>query len=185
MGMPHAAGQWTATRVRALPDDGQRHEFIDGAHVVTPAPGPPHQIVLRRLFAALEPCCTASGIADLLWSPADLALGEDEILQPDLFVYRTVSGQPLTSWRQIRDLQIVIEVLSPSTAQYDRGLKRRRYQRARVPEYWIVDIEARAIERWRPDATEPEVITDRLGFRLDRAGTEYLLDVAALFADPL
>jgi Uma2 family endonuclease len=53
-------------------------------------------------------------------------------------------------------------VLSPSTAFKDRTLKRRRYQTAQVAEYWIVDLDARLVERWRPDDQRPEILTDRV-----------------------
>ena len=64
----------------------------------------------------------------------------------------------------------MIEVVSPSSARYDRTVKRIRYQRARVPDYWVVDVSARAIERWRPESEEPDVLTDRIewaGFSID------------------
>lgn len=107
---------------------------------------------------------------------------EDEILQPDLFVCRTRGGVALRDWHEVEALLLVIEVLSPSTAPYDRGLKRRRYQRAGVPEYWVVDIDARAIERWRPDDTSPEIVTGTLRLTLEESQPESALDVAAVFA---
>ena len=60
---------------------------------------------------------------------------------------------------------LAVEVLSPSTARADRTVKRRLYQRAGVPEYWIVDLEARLVERWRPADERPEVLTDTLTWR--------------------
>lgn len=182
MGMPHAAESWTAAKVWALPDDGQRHELIDGEHIVTPSPRGLHQFVLRELFRVLDAMLVKADGVELLWSPADIALGEDEILQPDLFVCQTRGGIPFRDWRDVEALLLVIEVLSPSTAHYDRGLKRRRYQRAGVPEYWVVDIDARAIERWRPDDTSPEIVTGTLRFTLGESQPECALDVAAVFA---
>jgi Uma2 family endonuclease len=182
MGMPHAAEKWTAAKVRVLPEDGQRHELIDGTHIVTPAPRGVHQVVLRELFTALHAVLGKADGIELLWSPADISLGEDEILQPDLFVCRTRGGVALRDWHEVEALLLVIEVLSPSTAPYDRGLKRRRYQRAGVPEYWVVDIDARAIERWRPDDTSPEIVTGILRFTLEESRPESALDVAAVFA---
>lgn len=57
---------------------------------------------------------------------------------------------------------LAVEVLSPSTARYDRALKRKLYQRVGVAEYWIVDLDARLVERWRPEDERPEIVTDRL-----------------------
>ena len=177
MGMPRTAEHWTAAMVRALPDDGRRYELISGELVVTPAPRGLHQAAIRALVRLLDPWLTASGTAELLWSPADISLGEDEILQPDLFVFRTAARRPIRDWSDISELLLVIEVLSPSTARVDRTLKRLRYQRARVPEYWIVDLDARLIERWRPDDARPEILTGRIEW----AGLA--IDLTALFAE--
>lgn len=182
MGMPHATERWTAERVRALPDDGRRYELIEGELVVTPAPRGLHQVAIRELVRHLDPWLRDLGIAELLFAPADLALGEDEILQPDLFVYRTANGKSLHDWSDITELLLVVEVLSPSTARYDRQLKRRRYQRAGVAEYWIVDLDARLIERWRPGDVRPEVLTDQLSWKPSPDYSALDIDLHAFFA---
>ncbi len=185
MGMPAAAHQWTAEEVRALPDDGNRYELIAGELVVTPSPRAMHQVVVTELIRRIGSCLEGSGAGHVLASPADISLGEDEVLQPDVFVYRTAGGGHLRNWDDISELVLVIEVLSPSTARYDRQLKRRRYQRARVPEYWIFDIDARLVERWRPDDERPELLTERLTWEpAGNAGQGGLdLDLSAFFTD--
>ena len=183
MGMPHAAERWTADQVRALPDDGQRYELIDGVLVVSPSPRPLHQECVTRLIVLLQPWLEANGAGRLLASPADISLGEDEILQPDLFVYRTADGKPLRDWSEIAELLLVVEILSPSTARFDRQLKRHRYQRAGVPEYWIVDLDSRLIERWHPEDTRPELLTDRAAWQPPGAPEALGLDVEALFRE--
>ena len=183
MRMPHTADRWTADQVRALPDDGNRYELISGEMLVTPSPRGLHQVGVIKLALLLAAWLHETGVCELLWSPADLALGEDEVLQPDLFVYRTASGRPLRDWSDITELRLVIEVLSPATARYDRQLKRRRYQRAGVPEYWIVDLDARLIERWRPGDERPEVATERLAWEPVTGRGAVDLDVARYFAE--
>lgn len=180
MGMPYTADRWTAEEVRALPDDRNRYELVSGELVVTPAPRAMHQVVISELEARLRPAAAAHGV-HVLHSPADLSLGEDEVLQPDLFVCRTASGAPPRDWSDITSLLLVIEVASPSTARYDRTLKRLRYQRAAVPEYWIVDLDARLVERWRPTDERPEILTERLTWWPD-AGADLSIDLVALFA---
>ncbi len=191
MGMPDTAGRetrdarrWTRDAVLALPDDGRRYELIDGELVVTPAPAWRHQGAVTTLCAVLKQALDrAPGtVARLLVSPADIQLGEEEILQPDLFVYTIASGPRAEDWGDISGLLLVIEVLSPSTARYDRGLKRLRYQRARVPEYWIVDLDGRVVERWRPDDARPEVLADRLQWS-SGDGAEVNLDLEAFFRE--
>ena len=100
MGMPHPAEPWTADRVRALPEDGQRYELIDGELVVTPSPRGVHQVAVSVLEDLLRRALASISL-HVLHSPADIALGEDEILQPDLFVYRTASGRHLLDWSDI------------------------------------------------------------------------------------
>jgi Uma2 family endonuclease len=77
----------------------------------------------------------------------------------------------------------VIEVLSPATARYDRLVKRRRFQRVRIPGYWIVDLDARVVERWRPEDDRPEILAETLDWT--PAGTEpgLTIDLPRLFQD--
>jgi Uma2 family endonuclease len=182
MGMPRTTEHWTRDQVWALPDDGRRYELIDGELVVTPSPGGPHQVAAAELFLRLRLALdrAETTTARVLFSPADIQLGEEEILQPDLFVYRL--DHPISDWRDITSLLVAIEVLSPSTARYDRGLKRLRYQRARVPEYWIVDLDGRVVERWRPDDSRPEVLSERLHWS-SGDGAELDLDLGEFFRE--
>lgn len=58
-----------------------------------------------------------------------------------------------------------------------------RYRWARVAEYWIVDLDARLIERWRPDDERPEILEDRLTWQPEASGSALELDLRALFAE--
>ncbi|MFN8574104.1 MAG: Uma2 family endonuclease [Gemmatimonadaceae bacterium] len=78
---------------------------------------------------------------------------------------------------------LTIEVLSPSTARNDRITKRSRFQRSGVPEYWIVDLDARVVERWRPDDARPEVLGTTFEWSPPGATTALVLDLVTLFAD--
>jgi len=160
MGMAQASTTWTGERVRALPDDGLRYELVDGELLVTPSPGWTHQTAVAALFRRLDGYVGSNALGWVRFAPADISLGEDEVLQPDLFVIPAALNP--RSWQEVRALLLVIEVLSPGTARYDRLIKRRRYQRAPVPEYWIVDLDARLVERWKPDDTRPEILSETL-----------------------
>ncbi|MDX2194189.1 MAG: Uma2 family endonuclease [Gemmatimonadales bacterium] len=176
--------RWTRARLLALPDDGCRHELIDGEHVVTPSPAGPHQEVLGVLVELLRPYCRLHGIGRCLFAPADLAFGEDEMLQPDIFV---VPGgdRPVRAWSDVTRLLLVVEIASPSSTRTDRGLKRRRYQRARVSEYWVVDPGARTMERWTPDDAEPHIEAERLAWHPEGAREPLILHLPALFREAL
>lgn len=162
MHMPVNLAEWTAEMVRALPDDGNRYEVVDGELLVSPAPRRLHQRALGLLHIRLFPYVNQHGIGELLMSPADIEFSPRDLLQPDLFVAPLVDGKLGQDWRDIRGLELAVEILSPSTARADRWTKRRRYQRANVPEYWIVDLDARMLERWRPADERGEQLTESL-----------------------
>ena len=80
---------------------------------------------------------------------------------------------------------LAVEILSPGTAIRDRGVKRRLYQREGVPEYWIVDLEARLIERWRPSDLRPEIAHETIEWTPAGATASHMIDLADYFADVL
>lgn len=161
MAMPAALPTyWTATLVRALPDDGKRYECIDGELLVSPSPRARHQRAVLALALILAPFVRTHRLGEVLHSPADLELEPEMLVQPDLFVLAPrADGARIREWTDVEGLRLAIEVLSPSTARYDRTVKRRFFQRVRVPEYWVVDLDAGLLERWRPDDERPEIIT--------------------------
>ncbi len=179
MGMPQAAEVWTADRVRALPDDGLRHEVVDGEHLVTPAPRAPHQNAVLLLATSLRAYVRRHHFGHVMVSPADLELDRKTLMQPDVFVTRSAR---VKTWEDALPLRLAVEILSPSTARADRIVKRRRFQRAAV-EYWIVDLDARLVERWRPGRERPEVATERLLWRPERSQAALSLDLIAFFRE--
>ena len=163
MGMPALHPPVTTIEeLLALPEDGLRHELLDGVHVVTPAPNLLHQRAVGRLWAHLLGALEGHDEAEAFSSPADVVLGPQTLVQPDLFVVRRTTGQPLKRWADVGVPLLAIEILSPTTAPRDRAAKRRIYQRASVAEYWIVDLDARLVERWRPEDNRPEIVDEVL-----------------------
>ncbi len=179
MGMPQAAELWTAERIRALPDDRLRHEVVDGEHLVTPAPRLVHERAVGLLRDALQPYVRTHGLGELFASPADVELDPHTMVQPDVFV---TANRRAKTWREILPLRLAVEVLSPSTARADRLVKRPRYQKEGI-EFWIVDLDARLVERWLPGDTRPEILTERLEWRPDGAREPLVLDLEALFRE--
>lgn len=162
MGMPQHATRWTAEMVRTLPDDGNRYEVVDGELLVTPAPTRLHQRAASEVWRLLSEYVRGLGLGEALMSPADIELDPHGMVQPDVFVDGFVNGRPTNQWNVGAPLLLAVEVLSPSTARADRTIKRRRFQQAGVPEYWIVDLDARVIERWRPGDDRPEVLGETI-----------------------
>jgi len=187
MAMPATVERyWTADAVRALPDDGKRYECIDGELLVTPSPRGLHQIAILALVRALDTYVTATAVGTLLIAPADVELESGTLVQPDLFVARLKAPvRRFRDWSEIDGVRLAIEVLSPSTARYDRRVKRQFYLRAGVEEYWIIDLDARLVERWVPGAERPEVIAERLVWRPAGVAAALEVDLDAFFSSLL
>lgn len=100
-------------------------------------------------------------------------------MQPDLFVLPK-GHRPIRKWTEITHLLLAVEVLSPSTARADRQEKRRLYAEL-ADEYWIVDLDARLIERWRPDDQRPEILTERLNWQPASGNPAFELELPPFF----
>lgn len=184
MAMPQVAKRWTRAEVLALPEDGQRHELFDGELVVSPTPVPRHQVVAFRLGNQLQSYVQRHGLGFALSLPADLSLDGAQVAQPDVFVLPPLAKIP-PSWDDVPNPVLVVEILSPSTARYDRTVKRHHYLRVGIPEYWIVDAAAQVVERWRPGDERPEIVEDAVTWQ-PRPDLEPLtIDLAELCRDDL
>ena len=142
-----------------FPDDGLRHELLDGEHFVSPTPRIPHQRISQRLSFAMTAFVGEHGLGEVFVAPLDVILSEHDVLEPDLLFVSEARREILQDWvRGAPDL--VVEVLSPSTRSRDLGIKRRIYRDRGVREYWIVDPDAEAVEicRFGSDAAgRPDV----------------------------
>jgi Uma2 family endonuclease len=171
---------WTAEMVRQLPDDGNRYEVVYGELLVTPAPRFDHQLLVSRLVIALARYLERGPVGIVLTSPADISWGRDVLVQPDVFVVSPEEARA-REWSGIRSLLLVTEVLSPGTARADRFAKRRRYQEAGVPLYWVVDGEEQRVEVWTPEADRPIIEAVRLTWHPRGAAEGFRLELAELF----
>ena len=181
MGMPAQQTEWTVEMALALPEDGNRYEVLDGELFVTPAPTWDHQGAVEMLFLPLHPYVAEHRLGWVKTSPADIVFSPRRLVQPDLFVVPwRAEGEP-RSWAEVKSLLLAIEVLSPSTARADRHRKRLIYQDERVPEYWIVDVDARIVERWRPDDGRPEILSAVLEWRPQLDSAPLRIDLPGFF----
>jgi Uma2 family endonuclease len=171
---------WTAEMVRALPEDGNRYEVVHGELLVTPAPRLWHQEVTGRLFLALRAYLEQERVGLAFASPADISFAPDVLVQPDAFVVTLEEARTLR-WDGITGLLLAIEVLSPSSTRADRFTKRRWYQEAGVPLYWLVDGDAKQVEVWTPELHFPTVERERLRWHPPGAVTAFELALEELF----
>ncbi len=181
--MPQAADGWTVDRVLALPEDGNRYEAVDGELLVTPSPEFHHQEAVLALATVLRSYVRSNGIGLVSIAPADIELDERTLVQPDVFAFAWPEALPPEHWKDVRSVLLAIEVLSPSTARHDRQVKRARYQRQGIPEYWIVDLDSRLFERWRPEDTRPEVLHESIEWAPVEGKPTLTLDITAFFGE--
>jgi Uma2 family endonuclease len=182
VGMPLPQITWD--HVQQLPDDGNRYEAIAGELYVTPVPSVRHQTIAKRLHRQLARLLEDPGHGDVWFAPIGVrfpATGEG--VQPDLlFVSNDRSG--IVASDELKGApDLVVEILSPTTAGRDTGLKRVLYERHGVAEYWIVDPDARTVDVWRFSEVPP---TERFVGPLPvRVGNERVgvVDLARVFAD--
>ncbi len=131
---------------RQLPVDGKRYELVQGEVHVTPAPATRHQAVLQNLSGNLWPFVIKNRLGEVWTAPLDVRLAGETALQPDLiFISNARAGIIQEDWIA-GPPDLVVEVLSPSTAAYDRATKLPIYAHAGVPEVWLIDSQAKTVE---------------------------------------
>ena len=133
----------------ALPADGlgyERHELHEGEIFVTASPRTRHQEVVGNLYLILAQHVRGLGSGKVFISPIDVILTNTTVLVPDL-VYADRETLGRVSARGIEGAPtLVVEVLSPTTAAVDQGVKLTLYARYGVRHHWLVDADARRIE---------------------------------------
>ncbi|MBC8357054.1 MAG: Uma2 family endonuclease [Planctomycetes bacterium] len=130
------------------PDDGRRHEIIDGDHYVNPALNTNHQRYSRRIQFQLYDQLEETGKGEVFNAPTDLQLTDHDIVQPDLIVVMHERRLIITPTKVKGTPDLIVEILSPSTKKNDCVLKKELYERVGVPEYWIVDPDEHVVERF-------------------------------------
>jgi Uma2 family endonuclease len=129
-----------------LPDDGKRYEIIDGDLHMTPSPMTRHQTISGRLHYVLMGYLETHPIGTVFAAPYDVVLSDTDIVEPDLLVVLQEGSARITEKHVQGAPDLVIEILSSRTAARDRELKRKRYERFGVREYWLVDPDQNSLE---------------------------------------
>ena len=177
--------QYTADDIQDFPDDGNRYEVIDGELLVTPAPSLAHQAAVGKLFVLLDAYVKRHARGFTLLSPADIRFSSRRAVQPDVFVAPLFNDRPPRNWSEIKTLIVAAEVSSPTTARYDRVTKRKMFFDERVSEFWVVDLDARVIERSTPDNIRPEILDEKLEWMPAGATEPFVIDLVDYFASVL
>ena len=136
-----------------FPDDGKRHELIDGVHYVTPSPRLRHQDLVGRLHGAIYVYLQQHPEAGRLFlAPLDVVLSHYDVVEPDLLFIANDQAGIMTDKNIQGAPALVVEVMSKSTRKRDAQIKRRLFEQVGVREYWLVDPELDTVQVFRPTA---------------------------------
>ena len=120
-----------------FPDDGKRHELIDGEHYVTPSPNMRHQGISGNLYFILRGWLEQYPIGRIFYAPFDVVFTQFDVVEPDLlYVSNARAARVLTAKHVTGAPELVVEIGSPGTRKRDETIKRRLYERSGVSEYW-------------------------------------------------
>lgn len=152
-----------------FPDDGKRHEILDGEHFVTAVPYLRHQAVVGELHLWIRSFLGQNRLGRVFFAPVDVLLSKHDVVQPDLLYISNEKLAALTEKNVHGAPDLVVEVLSGSTRRIDEGLKLERYELLDVREYWTVDpsrnvarVYRRSGDRLRKEAELTAAAGDRL-----------------------
>lgn len=138
--------KFTYDDYKSLPEsETKRYELIQGELVMVPSPGWRHQNISRRFFSRLDTFVEAHNLGYVAYAPLDVVLG-GEVVQPDI-LFISHKRASIIQEDEIRGgPDLVVEILSPTTAQRDRTYKRTLYARHGVKEFWLVDPDSQTVE---------------------------------------
>src|SRR5437868_1659822 len=129
-----------------FPDDGKRHELIDGEHYVTPSPNTRHQRIVGALHLAIGSWLEAHPIGELFLAPFDVVFSDFDVVEPDLLYMSNERATAVLTPKHVRGVpELVVEIGSTGTRRRDETIKRRLYEQFGVTEYWVVDPKVDAI----------------------------------------
>ena len=133
-----------------FPDDGKRHELVDGEHYVTPSPNTRHQQISGDLFALIWTYLEAHPVGRVFHAPYDVVFSDCDVVAPDLLYVSNERAAEVVTAQHVQGVpDVVVEIASPGTRKRDETIKRPLYERAGVSEYWIVDPETDVVRLYR------------------------------------
>ena len=137
-----------------FPDDGKRHELIDGEHYVTPSPNTKHQRLLGTLHWLIRSHLEAHPIGEVFVAPYDVVFTESDVVEPDILYFsKERASEVITELHARGAPELVVEIASRGTRKRDETIKRRLYERCGVSEYWVVDPVLEVVRVYRREGT--------------------------------
>jgi Uma2 family endonuclease len=142
-------GKLTYGDLLNFPNDGTRHEIIDGDLCVTPSPNTRHQRVSIALTLALGSYLKRHAIGEVFAAPFDVVFSDLDVVEPDLLYISRERAGILTDQHVSGSPDLVVEILSIGTRKTDEVTKRHLYERFDVKEYWVLDPELDMVKVYR------------------------------------
>ena len=163
--------EWTYEEFMALPEGGPvRYEIIDGDLCMTPAPVTRHQKISKNLLFEIERFLRTNPLGEIFAAPVDMVFSREppQVVVPDL-VFVAAEHLSLITEKNLQGIpDLLVEILSPTTATSDRQVKHALYERVGVPEYWVVDPERNSVQVFRLSGGRyAEALEFGLGDRLE------------------
>jgi len=184
------AGEFLLKRYGATPrdyeraaDEDSRIELLDGTLIMHSPASVRHERLFRFLLSILDGYARARTLGEVFGARTPMFLDDDRRFEPDLMLLATGSLSRLGEVELTGPADLVIEILSPATRDYDLGEKRAAYAEGGVPEYWVVDSVSSQVLVDRPAGTR---IAELSSGRLETPALPgFWLEVEWLWRDPL
>ena len=145
MTQPKPKIKFTVNDYMTTPED-KHYQLLDGELILAPAPNMNHQTIALRLATALHQFVLEHDLGQVWVAPVDVVLSNYDVVQPDILFVSHERTSLITEANIQGAPDLVVEILSPATEQYDRGYKRTLYSRHGVREYWLVDPDSETVE---------------------------------------
>ncbi len=142
-------GEWTAADWELLPDDGSRYEIIEGVLYVSTAPSAFHQWIVRRMDRYFGMPAEDRGLGFAMIAPIGVFMEGASPVQPDFLFVSAERADIIRDRRIYGAPDLVVEVMSPGSADYDEGVKLEAYAAAGVPEYAVINPAERTLTYYR------------------------------------
>ena len=138
--------KFTYKDYKSLPEsETRRYELLEGELIMVPSPSFEHQRISRNLEFIMHSFVQEKNLGTIIHAPLDVHLGED-VVQPDI-LFISQGRSPIITEEEIRGApDLMVEILSPATAERDQTYKKTLYARYGVREYWVVDPEGKTVE---------------------------------------
>jgi Uma2 family endonuclease len=144
--MPAVEVKYTYQDLRSTPDDGRRYELFEGDLIVSPAPTTMHQRIVFRLSLVIGNFVQMHQLGEVLSAPCDIQFSGETVVEPDLlFVARDRASIVKEDYVQGAP-DLIVEVISPTSEERDRGYKFKIYAEQGVKEYWLADYRKRVLQ---------------------------------------